>query len=265
MQPSSSESDQRKASFTITTSWDDGHPLDFRLAELLNQYDLPATFYIPQSSQLETITEQQIRELSEQFEIGAHTLTHQALTSLPDVPAERQIRDSKLWIADVTGKECQMFCPPLGKFQREHVNAIARHGYKGYRTVELLRCDRPKFRVRGDYARGDAGWELACLPTSVQSHPHGRKAYFRNALKRGNWRGVHQASTDARLSDWPTLAEMMLEATERSGGVFHLWGHSWEIEANQQWENLERVFDQLSQFIRSGRATGATNGQLCCR
>ena len=28
----------------ITTSWDDGHPLDFRVAELLAKYGLPGTF-----------------------------------------------------------------------------------------------------------------------------------------------------------------------------------------------------------------------------
>ena len=34
----------------ITTSWDDGHPLDFKLAELLNKYNLKGTFYIPRSN-----------------------------------------------------------------------------------------------------------------------------------------------------------------------------------------------------------------------
>lgn len=31
----------------VTTSWDDGHPSDLKLAELLKRYDVPATFYIP--------------------------------------------------------------------------------------------------------------------------------------------------------------------------------------------------------------------------
>jgi len=31
----------------VTTSWDDGHPSDLKLAELLREYDVPATFYIP--------------------------------------------------------------------------------------------------------------------------------------------------------------------------------------------------------------------------
>jgi peptidoglycan/xylan/chitin deacetylase (PgdA/CDA1 family) len=31
----------------VTTSWDDGHPLDLKLAELLKKYDVPATLYMP--------------------------------------------------------------------------------------------------------------------------------------------------------------------------------------------------------------------------
>jgi len=31
----------------VTTSWDDGHPSDLKLVELLRKYDVPATFYIP--------------------------------------------------------------------------------------------------------------------------------------------------------------------------------------------------------------------------
>ena len=35
---------------TVTTSWDDGHRLDLRLAEILDEYQLPATFYISPAS-----------------------------------------------------------------------------------------------------------------------------------------------------------------------------------------------------------------------
>ena len=30
----------------VTTSWDDGHKLDLKLAKLLKKYGVPATFYI---------------------------------------------------------------------------------------------------------------------------------------------------------------------------------------------------------------------------
>jgi hypothetical protein len=31
----------------ITTSWDDGHPSDLRLADLLHKHSLRGTFYVP--------------------------------------------------------------------------------------------------------------------------------------------------------------------------------------------------------------------------
>ncbi|WP_315852520.1 polysaccharide deacetylase family protein [Rhodopirellula bahusiensis] len=233
------------------------------MVDLLVRYELAATFYIPRKSQLETLSEEKIRELSQRFEIGAHTMDHLALTTLPDVEAERQIHDSGAWVADVTGRPCEMFCPPLGKFQREHVNAIARHGFNGYRTVELLQCDPPKRRVRGDYVRGDKGWPLSSMTTSVQAHPHPRSAYLRNALKRASFGPLQRAWTLTGNTDWVGMVAVMLEEAARTGGVFHLWGHSWEIEANEQWPNLEKAFAMLAEAVQSGRAVTATNGEVC--
>ena len=34
----------------VTTSWDDGHPLDFKIASLLEEYNLKGTFYIPKAN-----------------------------------------------------------------------------------------------------------------------------------------------------------------------------------------------------------------------
>jgi hypothetical protein len=31
----------------LTASWDDGHPLDFRIADMLERYGLTGTFYVP--------------------------------------------------------------------------------------------------------------------------------------------------------------------------------------------------------------------------
>ena len=66
--------------FDIVTSWDDGHPLDLRIAELLTRFGLTGTFYIARDYLDERITEAQIKALSCQHEIGAHTLTHPVLT-----------------------------------------------------------------------------------------------------------------------------------------------------------------------------------------
>src|SRR5437879_13418201 len=68
----------------ITTSWDDGHQLDLRVAELLTKYRLHGTFYIPKAAENGTRKAAQVRELSRAFEIGAHPLHHVILTRTTD-------------------------------------------------------------------------------------------------------------------------------------------------------------------------------------
>src|SRR5690349_264179 len=66
----------RVKSVVLTTSWDDGHRSDLRLARMLSEYGLKATFYIsPQNHEFagsDLLTPQEIRDLSCDFEIGAH-------------------------------------------------------------------------------------------------------------------------------------------------------------------------------------------------
>ena len=43
------------------------------------------------------------------------------------------------------------------------------------------------------------------------------------------------------------------------GGVFHLWGHSWEIENHKDWQRLEAVLKYIS---RRPGVVYATNQEL---
>jgi peptidoglycan-N-acetylglucosamine deacetylase len=236
----------------ITTSWDDGHPLDLRVAELLVKYGLPGTFYVPMTAEHGTMTVAQIRELSSAFEIGAHTLHHVDLTGAKDQQAWREIVDSKSWIEDSTGVPCPMFCPPKGRYSGRHLDLIRQAGYRGVRTVELLSLDFP---------RSTAG--LLLLPTTVQAQSHGLPAYARNVIKRAAFRNLWLYIAHGRSTDWPTLVRTLLNHALKRGGVFHLWGHSWELQENEQWRRLDEVLRFMSQF--SGLVPGLTNAQLCQR
>jgi peptidoglycan-N-acetylglucosamine deacetylase len=72
-----------RSGMAITTSWDDGHPLDFRIANLLAKHGIPGTFYLPLKNVRPTVSPSEIRELSLSFEIGAHTVNHVRLSGLP--------------------------------------------------------------------------------------------------------------------------------------------------------------------------------------
>ena len=74
------------------TSWDDGRYQDFRLAELLKKYEIPAIFYIPVNCEID---KDGILKLAKDFEIGSHTLTHALLTRISLDNAEREIKGGK--------------------------------------------------------------------------------------------------------------------------------------------------------------------------
>src|ERR1700756_5209192 len=98
----------------FTTSWDDGHPLDFRIAELLTKYSLAGTFYVPPKNQYcEVMSAAEIRQLSGVFEIGGHTLHHLPVDGLPDSVAREEIVAGKRLLEAIIGKCCRIFSFPL--------------------------------------------------------------------------------------------------------------------------------------------------------
>lgn len=234
----------------MTTSWDDGDPLDQRLADLLAKYGIRGTFFIPRQADNETMPVSQMRELSRTFEVGAHTLTHLAMPRATEAEARKEIVDSKAWIEDCTGLPCRMFCPPMGKYTRRHVLLVRQAGYIGMRTVELLSLAFPRAR---------AG--LLVLPTTVQAHPHGLGTYLRNSIKNLAFTNLWRYVMHGRSTQWVPLACALLSQVIEHGGVFHLWGHSWEVEKNGQWHQLEEVLRFMSQF--TSQVQPLTNYEVC--
>jgi peptidoglycan/xylan/chitin deacetylase (PgdA/CDA1 family) len=232
----------------ITTSWDDGHPLDLRLAELLRKYGLPATFYVPLDNKLPVLSPSQVRELSGEFEIGAHTVHHCDLLTAPDHVTRSEIIDCKSELEQICGRPCTAFCFPKGRFRRNHVRNVREAGYRTARTVELMSLELPSVRDG-----------VAMMPTTMQAGVNGFSRVARNSLKRMRLENLFRHVRFGK-SDWVATAESVLEHVIRRGGVFHLWGHSWEIDQMRQWENLERVFALLAQG--GGRARFTDNSGL---
>ena len=234
----------------ITTSWDDGNPLDFRIADLLTKHGLRGTFYIPRQASTGVMPETDVRRLSQTFEIGAHTMRHVFLDTAEDSVARREIADSKNWVEQVTGNPCPMFCPPGGKFSATHLAMVRDAGFSALRSVELLSLDRPR--------RQDG---LLVMPTTLQAHPHRLGAYARNAAKRHAWRNLWLYVLHGRTTEWERLTQSLLGVARQRGGVFHLWGHSWELEETGQWERLDEVLGFLCQASKD--ISCLTNGELC--
>lgn len=236
----------------ITTSWDDGHPGDIRIGDMLDAHGLTGTFYAPRDADTGVMTTAQLRDLAQRHEIGGHTLDHVTLLDCDDATANAEIVGSRKWVEDVTGKACTMFCPPRGKFASQHVQMVADAGYAGLRTVQLLSTDPPS-----------VAHPVPIMPTTLQVFPHASSSYMKNAVKRRSMRGLMRCIFDVRGRHWLDMVDPFLDHVTTHGGVFHLWGHAWEIDRLDQWAMLDKAFAKLSQ--RNTIAPCVTNGALCAQ
>ncbi|MBN1171856.1 MAG: polysaccharide deacetylase family protein, partial [Micromonosporaceae bacterium] len=193
----------------VTTSWDDGHRLDGRLAALLERFDLPATFYVaPRNIELaprDRLPAAALRELAERFEIGGHTLSHQRLPALSEAAARQEIRAGREELEGAIGGPVTSFCYPRGEYRPAHVRMVEETGFTFARTVRrsALHPGRP----------------LEAL-TTVNAYAHRVDGPLALRLARLRPR------TALRLYlAWDELALRWFQRCLRDGGVFHLWGH----------------------------------------
>jgi hypothetical protein len=71
--------------------------------------------------------------------------------------------------------------------------------------------------------------------------------------------GFHPLAAAHLYWEWDRLAIAMFDQVVVDGGVFHLWGHSWEIDRNGDWDRLARVLAHLG---GRGDVSYVTNGEL---
>jgi peptidoglycan/xylan/chitin deacetylase (PgdA/CDA1 family) len=214
----------------FTTSWDDGHPLDLRLANLLARYRFKGTFYVPTvRSEWPLMPKGDVRELDAMgMEIGSHTVNHAILPELSENDARSELSESRRTLEDLLGKRVAAFCFPKGRFNGRTCALVREAGYAIGRTTVGFRTDRD--------------FDPSRMPVSAQLVPHRPAIHLRHALKEANVRGLLNWFGACRLeSDLLCLCERMMRQASRCGGVFHLWGHSWEVEQLGLWSELEQI------------------------
>lgn len=219
----------------VMTSWDDGAPQDLKLAPILRDAGVAATFYIPIFGQngRPTISPQEIVSLaSEGFEIGAHTMTHPVLSNLHGQRLWVEVHECKEVLEQILGREVPMFCYPRGRYNAEVLGAVQRAGYRGARTTRML-CQQLSFNP----------YEM---PTTLQAYPHDSLTYYKNLGKRRDLPGLYKYVFELRrLNSWVELGKTLFDQTLREGGIWHLYGHSWEIEELGLWDDLKRMLDYV--------------------
>ena len=220
----------------VTTSWDDGDPLDIRVAELLAPRNLPGTFYIPvkghHKSNRMGFTEMLALD-SQGFEIGAHGVSH---PNLPQCDAEQlivEVESCKKHLEDYLGKPVSMFAYPRGRHNNKVIASLKQAGYTGARTTAMLAHHLAFSPFR--------------MPTSVHVFPHSRLDYLRNLARECDLRRTWAYATHLRqVGNWVELAKYLFDSVLRDGGLWHLYGHSWEIEELRLWNGLKEVLDYVA-------------------
>jgi peptidoglycan/xylan/chitin deacetylase (PgdA/CDA1 family) len=247
----------------VTTSWDDGDSADLKLAELLRSKGIRGTFYVPIQYRQRALSHAELRQLaSEGFEIGAHGVSHKLLGGLSPSDLAREVDPCKPLLEDILGQEVRMFCYPQGRHDASVVHALRKAGYWGARTNRMLAI-RP---VLNPFE----------LPTTLQIFPHRPYTYLKNVMRSRKLEALRLCLVQrSLLGNWLELAKRLFDAVLQNGGIWHLCGHSWEIDSLNLWDSLREILDYVSgrdavKYVAncglvapSGQSANGTRERIC--
>jgi len=219
----------------VTTSWDDGHHIDLRLAERLAASALKGTFYVALNHPgQKDIDDDEIRALRAMgMEIGSHTLTHRCLAGRPAEEVRHELKESKARLEDIIGAPVIALSYPEGAFTAVACSALAETGYELGRTTMAFHTA--------------AVFEPARMPISVDFRRASRIALARHALRDANIAGLADWLRLARLEADPLrLGTLLFDAALARGGIFHVNARSWEIDGDLLWDDLAALLSYIA-------------------
>lgn len=217
----------------VTTSWDDGHIKDLEVARLLNKYNLKGTFYIsPAARQIkkaEMLSGSQIALISQQFEIGGHSYSHPDLSKLSNDEVISEVTLGKDILEKNFEQRITSFSYPYGAYNEEVLSTLKDLGFTYARTVKQFR-----FEVKNPLS----------AHTTVLCYSNRHNLGFAELLRIAKYNPI-RAKKWQRM-EWSNLAIELFDFCRQNMGIFHLWGHSWEIDQQNDWKKLERVFSYIA-------------------
>lgn len=204
----------------LTLSYDDGVEQDEKLIAIAEKYGLKGTFNInsgcfpPEGTTYAPGTihrRMPLNRLKEVYaksswEIAAHAYTHASLVGLPANIAAEEVLRDRKELEDIFGAVIRGFAYPYGAFDDQSVEILRSCGICYARTVQSTR----DFHLPKDWLR-------------LQATCHHNDPELMNLadkfVKARNW--------------WDPM-------------LFYLWGHSYEFEANDNWDVIERFAQAVS-------------------
>jgi len=220
----------------FTTSWDDGHPLDARIADMLEEFGFVGTFYAstgPEGRRL--ISDDALARIGRNHELGVHGRTH---TIFPELSREALSEEFHWAVEDLSrfGSVGHVVAPPRGKIDGATRRFIGRLG----------------FAVRTGAIIGAAAVRGNSLEPTFQLYPHGRKTIVRNYLYRRRIPTVTTLRELAREDELRERSRRLLLAAATRQRYVHIWGHAADVERLDLWEALRGLLAMAADLGLAG-------------
>ncbi len=210
----------------VTFSYDDGVVQDIRLIELLNKYNLKATFnlnseklgnmgtYLRNGQRLCSykVSRKDAATIYSGHEIAGHTLTHPTLVNVADdKEIIRQVEQDRLNLSEIAGYEVLGFAYPGGGINNDD------------RVAEII--------------KNNTGVKYARTTTNTDSFDR------QENLFRFNPNVYHTMQFDRLMEMGKQFIEMKADKPQ----IFYIWGHSYELDfLPDHWTRLEEFFKLIS-------------------
>jgi len=212
------------ARIAVVTSWDDGVIVpDLRAAGLLEKHGMKGTFFLTRNAYK---NQDYLAELERRgMEVASHTVNHPYGRLISPEQWARECLQMRVKLESAVGHPVVSFAYPYNHHRADDVagdyvlRGVREAGYLSARTT----------RVGAETFAGCA--EPLLLRTDGHFKQH--RATFDKA-----WERVEQGAP---------------------GGIFYFWGHNYEMQTEQDWADLEALFER---YARRPNAWYATQGQV---
>lgn len=200
----------------IDFSFDDGGQLDAKVAAFLDAYDFTGTFYLPGDMGIE-YHDLYSALLDRGHEIGGHTVTHPSdIKKLSREELCYEILSNKSDLENTFNIQLTKFCYPRGRHDEQVRDLVKAAGYTEGRTTEV---GYTSIFIKDPFQ----------MPTTVHLYP--RREYGHIPLLEYSKKKFDDAL--ARGKD----------------GYFHVWGHGWEMERLNVWEDFEQLMKYMQEKL----------------
>ena len=208
----------------IYFSFDDWYPKDLEFAkELKKRWFNNLMFYVPikNCEWKETLTEVQIKELSESWEIWWHTYNHVDLMILSLEEAENEIKKWKEELEKILWKKITSFCYPRGHFNKKIIDLVKNLWFKQTRSARLFNFHKMNKR------------EFIEHP-NIHFYPHSLLIDCLHCIK---WLDFYSLFLRLRYF-YLSHYDIIIKILKKNWSV-HIWGHTWEIDKKEFYKILD--------------------------